>query len=670
MNTITLGDGYKTIEIDINYSEISSRAKRDSAIKARTLSTNAEGFEVLTLNADDAGWIKDKTLEAVKMVYLLLSPYGSQFATNNLVNTEEGVKYEIKLSSSFDDNQASGIEMILTKILSKQVLIEWYQETIRLDIVKVLVDEVNLLKEELKSTLYKWRVIRESATEKIVITEGTLSNTLALNIPYTELTNQITDDLNASLKAQCKSTEEYERLKVTTYDEARIKTLIKRGTNAIIENTDTYCISSSLETGVGLSYEISKSFRLINATSIEERVRMAVIFLSCSAWFEEIGNNQIGADYLQRHEKSLGELSEILYKWRVERTKVAITTTLDETQADVNTLAYSSTFADMTAEVAGNINASLKTRCKSTEEFDKVKITENEHLFIKSQIIKAVNTIIEQTESYCTGYEVVNNIGLTFTLNKTFKTVNKSNIEERIKGIIIAQCGTAWFEEVGDKALQDSYNEKQNVSLTELKSTLYKWRVIRTETIEPIILLVPGEEENKIIIGIPYDVLITNATEQINSKLKVLCQTDDELKRLKVTSTEQTDFLNKIKNEILLISEKTQAYKYAVYPKTTGEILLAKADELSGTEHVASNNESQYAGLILNMPITFDPTLSMNVANEIENAIISTLTYLYLNEVNIDSQIALKERDQHHYNIMAILHRRQERIRRFANFLS
>lgn len=511
MNTITLGDGYKTIEIDINYSEISSRAKRDSAIKARTLTTNAEGFEVLALNADDAEWIKDKTLEAVKMVYLLLSPYGSQFAINNLVNTEEGVKYEIKLSSSFDDNQASGIEMILTKILSKQVLIEWYQETIRLDIVKVLLDEVNLLQEELKNTLYKWRV---------------------------------------------------------------------------------------------------------------------------------------------------------------ERTKVAITTTLDETQADVNTLAYSSTFADMTAEVAGNINASLKARCKSTEEFDKVKITENEHLFIKSQIIKAVNTIIEQTESYCTGYEVVNNIGLTFTLNKTFKTVNKSNIEERIKGIIIAQCGTSWFEEVGDKPLQDSYNEKQNVSLTELKNTLYKWRVIRTENIEPIILLVPGEEENKIVIGIPYDVLITNATEQINSKLKVLCQTDDELKRLKVTSTEQTDFLNKIKNEILLISEKTQAYKYAVYPKTTGEILLAKADELSDTEHIASNNESQYVGLILTMPITFDPTLSMNVANEIENAIISTLTYMYLNEVNIDSQIALNEREAHHYNIVAFLHRRQERLRRFANFLS
>lgn len=515
-----------TLSIELKTANVIEAVARESAIKAQLLTDNPAAFERMIVTEGDHPWLGAKILQLAKVFTSVLHPY-----IESHLFTSTSLEYNLLLEDTFDETQSPAIVESVREAIAKAVTADWFRERGQVEIEQSLQKEYAALIDQTKALLYQWRVERseksEIIKEAIIIEDGGVNyNYLVIGVPHEAILEQTKEDVNTTLKSTLSSTDEYEKYKISNIHNVALLRTAKKGLNEVAENSYGYAVEweghilesavlSKIATLRGttptegssnpyymLVLRMPSTFNEESINPIAESFESVLVSKSIGEYFVGVGLHDPSKHYFLQEEKALLSIKEVLYQWRVVRSleysDITHAITVSDGMRKVMFVVIGIASESVINLAAENVNASLKARLPSTEEYEKFRITENEIISLERLADKVMDVIAIRAQAYMAlwkqdalGSEVqaaINEIKgegdvsedttpyflFVFKLPENFNAESARTIASAIKEVISNEISHRYFMEVGHLELSQFYDIKKDNALTDLMSLLHR----------------------------------------------------------------------------------------------------------------------------------------------------------------------------------------------------
>lgn len=514
------------IRLGFNRLEVAEKISREVAMRMQLISETAANFEVLTITDADEAWVKERIITAAKLLHADLHPYAT-----SLFIVDQRIEYDLVLPDNFNVLQEETLNEAMIEIVSKTVAGDWFWEKAQGEVKKELQTEVAGLVSELKAILYQWRVERseksEIIKEAIVVEEGGVNyNYLVIGVSHEAVLEQTKEDVNTTLKSTLSGTDEYEKYKISNIHSVALLRTAKKGLNEVAENSYGYAVEwedhilentllSKIATLRGatstggssnpyymLVLRMPSTFNEESINPIAESFESVLVSKSIGEYFVGVGLHDPSKHYFLQEEKELLSIKEVLYQWRVERSEdseiIESAILVVEGEKKYNYLVIGVPYDVILRQVKENINATLKTRLPSTDEYERFKVKDLHTPVLSKAAKRNLNTIADRAQAYVVMWKddaieqevhevisqlkEVENINeeetpyflIVFRVPENFNRASIRTIAESINSSLISNPMHRYFTEIGLTDISEFYMLQEEIDLKDIMSLLHR----------------------------------------------------------------------------------------------------------------------------------------------------------------------------------------------------
>ena len=326
------------LSIELKTANVIEAVARESAIKAQLLTDNPAAFERMTVTEGDHVWLTEKILQSAKVFTSVLHPY-----IDNHIFTDAEFAYELLLEDTFNEMQGTAVLQSVREAITKTVTAEWFRERGQVEIANTLLQEYAALIDQIKSTLYKWRVIRSPGhndiTHAIIVPDGTRKAMfVVIGIASESVINLAAENVNASLKARLPGTEEYEKFRITENELISLERLADKVVDVIAMRAQAYMalwkqdvpvsevqsvineikgegdVSEDTTPHFLFVFKFPENFNAESARTIASTIKEVISNELSHRYFMEVGLSELSQFYYLKRDNALIDLMSLLHR--------------------------------------------------------------------------------------------------------------------------------------------------------------------------------------------------------------------------------------------------------------------------------------------------------------------------------------------------------------------
>lgn len=327
-----------TLSIELKTANIIEAVARETAIKAQILTDNPAAFERMIVTEGDHAWLTEKILQSGKVFTSVLHPYIESY-----IFTDTTLGYDLLLEDTFNEMQSTAVLESVREAITKAVAAEWFRERGQVDISNALRAEYAALIDQIKTLLYKWRVVRSlehnDITHAIIVPDGTRKVMfVVIGIASESVINLAAENVNASLKARLPGTDEYERFRITENELVSLERLADKVTDIIAIRAQAYMAlwkqnvpGSEVQSVINeikgegddgedttphflFVFKLPENFNAESARTVASAIKEVISNEISHRYFMEVGLSELSQFYDIKKDNALIDLMSLLHR--------------------------------------------------------------------------------------------------------------------------------------------------------------------------------------------------------------------------------------------------------------------------------------------------------------------------------------------------------------------